>query len=324
MIAGDRASAVPRPPTDQPVTAGDRASAVPRRAAGPPVNAGDRASAVPRQPSDQPVNAGHREPAEPRRPTGPPVNAGDRESAVPRPTGATVIAGDRESVVPRPAGRSVIAGDRESVAPRRRTGPPAVAGDGPAANAPTPTEPFEARYRADPDPWHTLTDPYESHKRAQTLAACGPGPFASAVDLGAGTGVLAAELAPRCKRLLALDGAPTAVAEAQRRLAPFPHAEARTAMLPDGLPRDRPLDLVVASEILYYLDDAAFHTTLAWLSHVLAPGGRCVAVHWTGRARDLRRSADAVGAALAATPRLERHATPRTDGFRLDLLERAR
>jgi trans-aconitate methyltransferase len=190
---------------------------------------------------------------------------------------------------------------------------------------PTTTADFEAKYRADPDPWRTLTDPYESHKRERTLAACGPGPFASACDLGAGTGVLAAALAPRCAWLLALDGAPTAVDEAQRRLAPFPHAEARIAMLPDGLPAG-PLDLEVASEILYYLDDHAFHMVLDWLPEALTHGGRVIAVHWTGSAPDLQRSADEVGAALATTPglRIIEDGAGSTEGFRLDVLERAR
>jgi SAM-dependent methyltransferase len=185
------------------------------------------------------------------------------------------------------------------------------------------TDAFEERYRADLDPWHTLTDPYESDKRERTLVACGEGPFASVCDLGAGTGLLAAALARHCEQLLALDGAPTAVAEAQRRLAPFPHAEARVATLPDGLPTG-PLDLVVASEILYYLDDDAFRAVLEWLPNALVRGGRCVAVHWIGSAPDLRRGADDVGAALTALPTLRRFDVAPTEGFRLDVLERVR
>ena len=193
------------------------------------------------------------------------------------------------------------------------------------ASAPTGSTDFEARYRTDPDPWRTLTDPYESHKRERTLTACGPGPFASACDLGAGTGVLAAALAPRCDQLLALDGAPTAVAEAQRRLTPFPHAEARVARLPDGLPTG-PFDLVVASEILYYLDEDAFRHGLGLAAGRVGRWGRAVAVHWTGTAPDLQRGADDVGAALAATPRLRmvEDGTGSHRGFRLDVLERYR
>ena len=191
------------------------------------------------------------------------------------------------------------------------------------ASAPTGSTDFEARYRTDPDPWRTLTDPYESHKRERTLTACGPGPFASACDLGAGTGVLAAALAPRCDQLLALDGAPTAVAEAQRRLTPFPHAEARVARLPDGLPTG-PFDLVVASEILYYLDEDAFHMVLAgcrtrWPvggapSPCTGPGPRrpCSAAPTTSAPR-WRRPPGCGWSRTAPDP---------TEGFRLDVLER--
>ena len=71
---------------------------------------------------------------------------------------------------------------------------------------------FEARYRADPDPWGYHSSAYETAKYAATLDACGPGPFASALELGASIGVFTARLAPRCRRLITLDAAPTAVA----------------------------------------------------------------------------------------------------------------
>lgn len=188
-------------------------------------------------------------------------------------------------------------------------------------SAPARTRAFDARYRADPDPWGTLTDPYEQRKRRQTLDACGPGPFAAAVDLGAGLGALAVELAPRCRALLALDASPTAVAAARRRLAHLPQAQARVAVLPDDLP-PVPFDLVVASEILYYLDRPALDAVLGWLRMALVPGGRVVAVHWTGTADDLHRDADAVGQALAATPDLTPTLVRRGGGFRLDVLQR--
>ena len=181
---------------------------------------------------------------------------------------------------------------------------------------------FEARYRTDGDPWGTLTDPSERAKAAATLDACGPGPFTAVCDLGAGLGVLSTALAPRSRALLALDGAPTAVAAAAARLAPWSHARAEVATLPDGLPAASAFDLVVASEILYYLDDGAFAATLDWLDGAFVPGGRIVAVHWTGEAEDLHRPATAVRAALAARPRLTvvRHA--RGPSYVLDVLER--
>jgi SAM-dependent methyltransferase len=178
---------------------------------------------------------------------------------------------------------------------------------------------FEARYRAERDPWRTLSDPAERAKAEAVVSACGEGPFASVVDLGAGLGVLAAALAPRSRRLLALDAAPTAVAAAAERLAPWPGARAEVAVLPDGLPGE-PFDLVVASEVLYYLSPDAFGATLRWLDGAVAPAGRVVAVHWTGSAPDLQRSADDVHAALARRPRLTRIETTRADTYRLDVL----
>jgi SAM-dependent methyltransferase len=178
---------------------------------------------------------------------------------------------------------------------------------------------FEARYRAEGDPWRTLSDPAERAKAEAVLSACGPGPFAAVVDLGAGLGVLAAALAPRSRRLLALDAAPTAVAAAAGGLAPWPGARAEVAVLPDDLPGET-FDLVVASEVLYYLAPAAFAATLRWLDGAVAPAGRVVAVHWTGSAPDLQRSADDVHAALARRPRLTRIATTRAATYRLDVL----
>jgi SAM-dependent methyltransferase len=178
----------------------------------------------------------------------------------------------------------------------------------------------EEQYRAASDPWGTLTDPYEIEKRERTLRACGDGPFGAVCDLGAGLGLISAALAPRCARLVAIDGAPTAAAQARRRLAAFPHAEVREGLLPEALP-DAACDLVVASEILYYLDDAAFAATLAWLGERAA---RVVAVHWLGAAEDLARSADDVGAALARVPALRVVTAERlAAGYRLDVLERA-
>ena len=178
---------------------------------------------------------------------------------------------------------------------------------------------FEARYRAQGDPWRTLSDPVERAKAQAALAACGPGPFDTVCDLGAGLGVLAAALAPRSGRLLALDAAPTAVAAAAERLAPWPHAEARVAVLPDDLPAG-PFELVVASEILYYLPQRALDATLDWLDRAVVPGGRVVAVHWLGHAADLHHSADDVHDALARRPRLEPTATTRAPTYRLDML----
>ena len=51
------------------------------------------------------------------------------------------------------------------------------------------------------------------------------------------------------------------------------------ARSPADLPHG-PFDLVIASEILYYLDATELQQTLEQLHAALAPGARLVAVHW--------------------------------------------
>jgi SAM-dependent methyltransferase len=180
---------------------------------------------------------------------------------------------------------------------------------------------FEARYRADPDPWSYQSSQYERDKYAATLAACGPGPFSSALELGSSIGVFSRQLAPRCERLTTIDGAPTAVAAARSRLAGCDHVDAIVGTIPEDVPR-RSYDLVVSSEILYYLSREALGATLAMLAHVLEPGGRLIAVHWRPDGPERPLTAAQVHAELRAQPWLAPRDRRVTDDYLLDALER--
>ncbi len=138
---------------------------------------------------------------------------------------------------------------------------------------------FEALYRADSDPWRYRSSEYERRKYEATLAACGPGPFDSALELGGSIGVFSAMLAPRCRSLVTIDAAPTAVREARARLRDEPGAEVVLGDIPAAIPV-RSYDLVVASEILYYLPPDVLEATFVTLSTRMPPGARIVAVHW--------------------------------------------
>jgi predicted O-methyltransferase YrrM len=180
---------------------------------------------------------------------------------------------------------------------------------------------FEARYRAQGDPWDYRTSAYEQCKYRETLAVCGAGPFASTLELGGSIGVFSAMLAPRCRRLTTIDFAPTAVAAARRRLRAYPQASVRLGAIPAALPPG-PYDLVIASEILYYLDDAALAGTLAALERELARGGRLVAVHWIPPGPERPRDAYAAHAALVAAPWLSRVESRGTPEYLLEVFNR--
>ena len=180
---------------------------------------------------------------------------------------------------------------------------------------------FEARYREDPDPWAYESSEYERAKYDATLTACGDGPFASALELGSSIGVLSERLAPRCRALTCVDGAPTAVEIAQRRLGDRPGVRIICGAVPEAIP-DGPYDLVLASEILYYLTPDALEATFTRLCAVTDPGARVVAVHWRPEGPERPFTADQVHTQLRAQPWLQTTRHAETDDYLLDVLHR--
>ena len=182
-------------------------------------------------------------------------------------------------------------------------------------------EDFEARYRAEQDPWGYLASEYERRKYAATLAACGPGPFACALELGASIGVFSAMLASKCDRLVTVDVSPTAVARARSRLANQPAVEPLLGAIPAAVPRLE-FDLVVASEILYYLTDDELAGTLALLQCTMVAGATLVAAHWRPRGPERPRDAEEAHAALARASWLTRVEHGGTDDYLLEVYRR--
>jgi Nodulation protein S (NodS) len=180
---------------------------------------------------------------------------------------------------------------------------------------------FEARYARSRDPWGYLTSPYERRKYADTLRACGEGPFAHALELGGSIGVFSVLLAARCAKLDTIDLAPTAVVAARRRLARLANVTARVGTIPEDLPRGR-FDLVVASEVLYYLRADAFEQTLRALRDRTSVGARFVAVHWLPAGPERPLDAEFVHEALRACDWLESVRGERRECHLLDVLVR--
>jgi Nodulation protein S (NodS) len=182
-------------------------------------------------------------------------------------------------------------------------------------------EDFETRYRTELDPWGYEYSEYEREKYAATLVACGPGPFTRALELGSSIGVFSDLLAPRCRSLITLDGAPSAVAAARKRLAAHPQAQALLGTIPESMP-DMAFDLVVASEILYYLEPAALEGTLAALQERMAPAARLVAVHWRPAGPERPFDAASVHDRLRRQPWLTPLEALETREYLLDVLVR--
>jgi cyclopropane fatty-acyl-phospholipid synthase-like methyltransferase len=155
----------------------------------------------------------------------------------------------------------------------------------PLDREPTSRSFFEELYRTDPDPWRFTDDAYEQARYQHLLAHVPAGRYDTAFEPGCSIGVLTRQLADRCRRVFAIDIAEAAVAEAHRRCADRPGVDLARGELPHDLP-DEPVDLVVLSEIGYYLTEPVLIDMTRRIRGVLTPGGRVVAVHWTGESSD--------------------------------------
>lgn len=137
---------------------------------------------------------------------------------------------------------------------------------------------FETKFRKNIDPWNYTASAFEAHKRGILLHACGSRRYARALELACAIGETTRALAPRCLRILALDASATALREADYRTRVWRNITLKLALLPRDTPRG-PFDLIVASEIFYYLKPGDLRLLVIRLERALAPGGRLVVLH---------------------------------------------
>ncbi len=198
------------------------------------------------------------------------------------------------------------------------------AGATPAHRAPgasLPAHYFDDFYGDDVDPWGFETRWYEERKRALTLASLPRSSFRSAFEPGCSIGVLTAELAGRCDRVLATDIARQPLAVARRRLATAPHVELRQLPVPAEWPPGR-FDLIVLSELGYYCSSADLDTLIRRSIDSLTDDGTLVACHWRHWVAAYPLTGDEVHRRLRAAPELALLAEHVEADFRLDVFQR--
>ncbi|GAC1318011.1 MAG: SAM-dependent methyltransferase [Acidimicrobiales bacterium] len=181
-----------------------------------------------------------------------------------------------------------------------------------------PASYFDDLYRSDPDPWGFETRWYEARKYAITVACLPRARYGTAFEAGCANGVLSERLAGRCDHLVAADASETAVGRARSRLEPLDNVEVRQLLLPDQWPGGQ-FDLVVLSEVLYYLDESELAQLLDKAVGTMGPHGEMVAVHWLG-VTDYPLSGGRVHEVLRAHPALEPIGCWREQEFQLDVL----
>jgi SAM-dependent methyltransferase len=179
---------------------------------------------------------------------------------------------------------------------------------------------FDTIYKADPDPWRFRTSEYETDKYAATLEALSRPRYRRALEVGCSIGVFTGELAKRCENLLAIDASAVAVASAREACSAYRNVTFEVGAVPATFPRG-PFDLIVLSEVIYYLDAPDVHLLAARCADALAPDGEIVTCHWLGETDYPLTGAMASDLfALAMIKRLPAHAILQDQQYRLDRL----
>ncbi len=117
---------------------------------------------------------------------------------------------------------------------------------------------------------------------------------------GARSGVLTEKLSERCDSVLATDIVPTALESARARLTGH-DSEFRLWALGDDW-SDETFDLVVISEVGYYLTFEKLIEAMLQVVEHLEPGGTLLCAHWRHVVPEYPQNGDAVHSAVRQTP----------------------
>lgn len=182
---------------------------------------------------------------------------------------------------------------------------------------------FDALYQEDPDPWKFETSDYEAEKYAATIAALPKPRYRSAFEIGGSIGVLTEKLADRTDALLSIDVSEIAQGRAIQRCQHLPHVQFQIMQVPREFPNAQ-FDLILISEVGYYLSLEDLRTAQQQMLDALEPGGHLLLVHWILYAKDYPLSGDEVHEAfLELSPTHLKHLSgKREEQYRLDLFER--
>lgn len=169
---------------------------------------------------------------------------------------------------------------------------------------------FDALYGASDDPYELRVRWYEARKRALLLAALPQRHYRRIYEPGCGIGELTAQLAPRCDELLASDGSESAVEIVTERVRGLRNVRVERQTLPAEWPfAAGPFDLIVLSEVGYFLEKQGMNSIALACLRSLSDDGALVACDWRADFSERVLPTESVHASLAALglPLVVRH-----------------
>jgi LmbE family N-acetylglucosaminyl deacetylase len=182
---------------------------------------------------------------------------------------------------------------------------PTVSSGGRDRRAAARAQRFDRMYDEGDDPWKFAGSFYEERRRELVLGLLAHPHYGRALEIGCADGRLTEVLVERCDDVVALDTSHRAVTAARARA---PRATIEQGRAPVDLPPG-PFDLVLLSEVGYFLSPLELVSTLRRCRAALAPGGELVLCHWQHPTRDVpldgqlvhEQAASMLGPALRAS-----------------------
>lgn len=171
---------------------------------------------------------------------------------------------------------------------------------------------FESVYGEGVDPFRLADNWYEERKYALTLASLPRRHYRRALEPGCSIGILTEKLAERCEELVSTDIVESALTTARERVS-NPGVLFTDWSLTDDWDRvatGGTFDLIVLSEVGYYLDEDDLGAACREAVAHLEVGGTLLAVHWRHDVPEYPLSGDRVHAVIGQTA-----GTVRTGGY---------
>jgi len=186
--------------------------------------------------------------------------------------------------------------------------------------AATPDEYFDEQWARGADPWEHGTRWYETRKYDLTVAALPRPRYRRSFEPGCGAGFLTRRLAHRSEDHLAMERHPVGVAATRERCADRSTVQVVEGRIPDDWPTGT-FDLIVLSEVLYYLDGEDLEACLTKARRSLDAGGHLIAVHYRRDVSAHRWTGDEVHDRLVRLPGWTSLLCGTDVDFRLDVVQ---
>lgn len=183
---------------------------------------------------------------------------------------------------------------------------------------------FKEVYDANDDPWNFETSEYESAKYAATIKKLPKENYGNALEIGCSIGVLTTLLAQKTDRLLATDISEKALETAKQKCKNLENVTFECMSFPAELPADR-FDLIMISEVAYYLSPEDWETAINALYERLLPDGDIVLVHWLPEVHDYPQTGDEVHQTFEKLmkDKLTKVFAAREENYRIDVWTRS-